>query len=206
MLNRLVLFILFIPFFCHSQEYDRKALGVGLSTYGASGPYALELPYSVSVFNKINRHEISFGADVYTTYWRYILGANAGYKYYFFKKDKPFNVFADISLHYVRYGMGLALPTKYNYPAESGGGGTNVMQVSCLLNLFGVGSQYTFCNRFSLFLVCSGGYNYYESHYTPGSTYADRNIYGATPGNGTIPVFYVKTGLSVKLLRDKQEK
>ncbi len=195
-LKRSIFLILFIPFFCHSQEYDKKALGIGFSTFAASNNLVLPLPYSVSVIGNYKRHELGLGCDIYNSF-DVILGVHANHKYYLLNKEKVFNIFTDFSLHYLNYGMGGTRPVRYyNYsnPDE------NWIQTKSLLNTFGIGFRLLIVKKISLFSVFSGGYNYYERKYSP-TNKEETGIIGFNPGSYFVPIFYIKLGISVKLYR-----
>lgn len=221
-----ILTILFLStLISRGQDYDTKSFGIGFNTSVPllSARVPGSIPITPNLYFSVQRHEIMFGIAVYRSYWAYdnnywmkeyfqnkIYGFQLNYKYYLFKSNRKFNLFAECDLKYVQYGIGTYDEVPYNYlPIDYSPGFHNLIRNKSFLNTFGIGIKYTFLKCVGLQFALSGGYNYYQSNYSP-TNYSHIGIqyvnYYYDAGNKILPIVCVELGLSFKLWKEKPSK
>jgi hypothetical protein len=214
MLNRklIILVLIFSTSILRGQNYDSKSFGIGLKCGAplldiSNSSIRSKLPggaITPNLFFSIFKHEIMIGVDLWG---REIYGAQLNYKYLLLKNNNNGNLFAECKFQYVQFGAGNVWNVKYNYlpPTTITGFGYNLIQNKSFVNTLGIGLRYSFFNRIRLQFSLSGGYNYYESNYSPTNT-SHWGVNNYEVGTGFLPIVFLELGISLKLLKEKQNK
>ena len=181
-----------------------KSFGLGFSySLTMNTPNIANTPY---LFFKSNRHEFFSGLDVYN--WRLytgsIFGLQAGYKFYFRRPEKIFNVYIAGNFQYVQFGQGILWAVPYNYlPNDVEHKDYNLLRTRSFSNTYGVGISLSFLKRFTFLLEFSGGYNYSETSFSPTND-THMGLYLLEPGSKTISTPFIKIGLGFKIYKWSQ--
>lgn len=110
-------------------------------------------------------------------------------------------MFADFAFQYVQYGFGVRDAVNYNYvPDIIIQPEYNVVRYKSFVNTLGLGLQHSFLNRFWIYFTCSGGYNYFETEYSPTNP-THIGLGGYSQGTFIRPAIAVKLGLSYNVVR-----
>ncbi len=200
--------IFFIFFYCllvtNTFSQSNKSVDFGISIPLSTGRIQ-GLALSPNINYCSGKHQFQIGLDFYY-YGRKgipkILGSQLAYKYLLRNETKKFNVFVDFNLQYVQYANGTVEPVPYYYlPTEEHKIEFNLIQTKSFINTLGLGLSTTLFNRATFIFVISGGYNYYQSKYSPTNT-DNYGIYLFDVGEKAIPIIYTRIGLNYKIWKN----
>ena len=211
----MLLVFLFTTFVLKGQEYHTKSIGIGykntvslLDTYRNGTRIPDNFATTPYLSFSLKRYEIMLGVDIYRgqhVYRNYfenkIYGFQLNYKYYLFKTNRNFNLYAACVLKYIQYRRGSSDAVHYNYSSnEPGYTEYDLFSNKSFINTFGIGLRFTFLKIVGLHFSINGGYNYYESNYLPLNNTMNG---GNFVGNKTAPAVFADLGLSFRLWKEK---
>lgn len=195
-----IILLLFISASVIHLNAQTNSFGVGLSSAVSSSwnPGVELTPY---LFYNYKDHQILAGPQIYGGQLGFgsIIGGEAEYRYRFHDLGSRFNLFADCNFQFVRFAIGPARNVPFSYhKAITAHLDYSMIRIRSFSNTMGIGIQYTFCKRCSLFLNGGVGYNYYRSIASPdvSASQVDNKLIGEKVDFS----YTFKIGFAVKLI------
>lgn len=198
------LILLSFSVFAQTNKSIDIGLNAPLSIYGRVPSVAL----SPNINYCIGKNQFQLGIDVYENmmkgYANNIVGFQSSYKRLLLDEQTIVNVFVDFNMQYVQYADGASNPLPYKYSPNLIKYETNIFSLirnKSFVNTLGIGFNAMALKRISFQFVLAGGYNYYQTDYSP-TNITHYGFSNSTIGNRLIPIAYTRVGLQVKLWKN----